>query len=251
MVAHKSQEEASLSGALKKLGARMDPLIGLMDHLPGTRFWIKDLEGRFCWVNTAVVLSRGLSSRTEMIGKSDSDFYEARNANLFRQDDRYVEAGNSIRGRVEELVINHVSCWYSTSKVPLRDRRGRVVATAGLATPVPRPSRGVGDESPLALAIQHMGRHFNEPIKNSVLAKVCGMSLGNFQRQFRDSYRCSPHTYVRELRVRLSCQALVNTAHSLAMIAEAHGFSDQSHFTKEFRRMMKETPRAYRQRFRK
>jgi AraC-like DNA-binding protein len=51
--------------------------------------------------------------------------------------------------------------------------------------------------------------------------------------------------------VRLSCKALGQTGKSLATIAEEHGFADQSHFTKEFRRMMKETPRAYRKRFRK
>ena len=251
MAARRSLDEASLAGALKKLGARMDPIIGLMDQLQGAMFWIKDLKGRFCWVNTAAVLLRGLRSRADLLGRTDLDINAPARANQFRYDDLYVQAGNPIHGRIELLEINHVSQWFSTSKVPLFDGRGRVVGTAGLAIPVTRTDRKAGEGPIMADAIDFIDKHFHESIKNTVLARVCGMSLGNFQRQFRSTYHCSPHTYVRGLRVRLSCQALVHTGHSLAMIAEEHGFSDQSHFTKEFRRMMKETPRAYRQRLRK
>jgi AraC-like DNA-binding protein len=49
--------------------------------------------------------------------------------------------------------------------------------------------------------------------------------------------------------VRLSCNALVFSRRTLAEIAQDHGFSDQSHFTKEFGREMGETPKAYRSRF--
>jgi AraC-like DNA-binding protein len=243
-------ESDSLAAALNKLGARMDPVIQLMDQLHQVFFWIKDTKGCFCWVNTAVVLRRGLRSRAEMIGKSDLDYYEPARANQYRSDDLYVLAGNEIRDRIEEVTVNHIQGWFSTSKVPLRDRRGRVVGTAGLAMPISRPDRATGRGAYLEAAIQYINQHYGEPVKNSVLAKRCGMSLGNFQRQFRATYHCSPHTYVRELRVRLSCRALAQSELSLAAIAEEHGFADQSHFNKEFRRMMGETPRAYRRRFR-
>jgi AraC-like DNA-binding protein len=247
----RSSDEASLAEALGKMGARLDPIIGLLDHLQGAFFWIKDTQGRFRWVNTAVVLRRGLKHRDEMIGKTDLDFFEPARATQFRVDDLYVLAGNTIRGRVEPITVNHGNEWFSTSKVPLRDRRGRVVGTAGLSFRIDRPEGAVGDNRHLAEAVQHIDRHFAEPVKNTTLARVSGMSLGNFQRQFRASYHCSPHAYIRQLRVRLSCKALGQTDKSLATIAEEFGFADQSHFTKEFRRMMKETPRAYRQRFRK
>ena len=198
-----------------------------------------------------IFLLRGVRSRADLIGKTDLDINDPARANQFLADDLYVLAGNPIHGRVEFLRINHVSRWYSTSKVPLRGRGGRVVGTAGLAIPIPPPDQESGEEPNLVAAIQHIDQHFNEPIKNTTLARICGMSLGNFQRQFRAHYHCSPHSYVRGLRVRLSCQALVHSGQSLAAIAEEHGFSDQSHFTKEFRRMMKETPRGYRKRFRK
>jgi len=47
----------------------------------------------------------------------------------------------------------------------------------------------------------------------------------------------------------MSCSPLVFTKKSLAEVASEFGFADQSHFTKEFRRIMDETPSAYRRRF--
>ncbi len=68
------------------------------------------------------------------------------------------------------------------------------------------------------------------------------------RRQFRATYHSSPHDYVRQIRVRMSCSALVFSKKTLAEVANEFGFADQSHFTKEFRRIMGETPRAYRSR---
>ena len=82
------------------------------------------------------------------------------------------------------------------------------------------------------------------------MAQTCGLSPGSFHRQFRDTYLCTPHTYVRQLRVRMSCHALVFSRRPIAAVAAECGFSDQSHFTKEFRRIMGETPRSYRRRHR-
>jgi len=42
---------------------------------------------------------------------------------------------------------------------------------------------------------------------------------------------------------------LVYSEFSIAEVASEYGFSDQSHFAKEFRRIMAETPRQYRTRF--
>ena len=47
----------------------------------------------------------------------------------------------------------------------------------------------------------------------------------------------------------MSCSALVFSQKSLAQIATEFGFADQSHFTKEFRRVIGGTPRDYRARY--
>jgi len=88
-----------------------------------------------------------------------------------------------------------------------------------------------------------VSQHFAEHITNQELAKACGLSVRAFERQFRATYQSSPHDYVRQMRVRMSCSALVFSKKSLAEVASGYGFADQSHFAKEFRRIMGDTPR--------
>ena len=157
-------------------------------------------------------------------------------------------AGERIVGRVELIGrYDHTSRWCSTTKIPLHDPKGRVVGTAGITRPlngVAKTTRG----EPLSLAIQLISEGVGRSVSNLQLAQACGLSLRAFERQFRASYRCTPQHYVRQLRVRLSCHALVNTRKSLADIATEFGFADQSHFNREFRRLLSETPRSYRER---
>ncbi|WP_323183165.1 helix-turn-helix domain-containing protein [Paraburkholderia sp. CNPSo 3076] len=51
---------------------------------------------------------------------------------------------------------------------------------------------------------------------------------------------------MRQLRLDFACTELTRGRLSLAAIAEAAGFADQSHFTRVFRRRMGLTPGAYR-----
>jgi transcriptional regulator GlxA family with amidase domain len=137
-----------------------------------------------------------------------------------------------------------------TSKIPLHDAKGNVVGNAGVTRPLATPGPGATPaDSPLSEAIRHVSQHFAEPITNQELAAACGLSVRALERQFRATYQSSPHDYVRQMRVRMSCSALVFSKKSLAEVASGYGFADQSHFAKEFRRIMGDTPREYRARY--
>jgi AraC-like DNA-binding protein len=69
-------------------------------------------------------------------------------------------------------------------------------------------------------------------------------------RQFRLYYGCSPSTFVRLLRVDWARRALRQTDQALSSIALEAGFADQSHLTREFRRLTGMTPARYRARAR-
>ena len=47
----------------------------------------------------------------------------------------------------------------------------------------------------------------------------------------------------------MASRALVSTRESMARVAIGCGFSDQSHFTREFRRQFGRTPREYREHY--
>lgn len=66
-------------------------------------------------------------------------------------------------------------------------------------------------------------------------------------RQFHRRFGCTISEYVRRLRVARAQSLLTSSEFGLADIALASGFSDQSHFTKAFRRLTDMTPRQYRE----
>lgn len=69
---------------------------------------------------------------------------------------------------------------------------------------------------------------------------------------FRQKYGCTVGEYIRRLRIEFACREIANRKSiSLAEIASASGFSDQSHFTRIFKRETGMTPAAYKKLFSK
>lgn len=78
------------------------------------------------------------------------------------------------------------------------------------------------------------------------LAKVAGVSASHLNRVFKASTGETPHQYVLRQRVERARDALLHTDDSIADIALACGFADQSHLTRSLRRALGLTPRALR-----
>jgi AraC-like DNA-binding protein len=246
----KVPSDPHLLDTLRRIGSAPPEIIELFDYVPDMLFWVKDAEGHYQWVNLAFLLNFNVSSRAEIIGRTDFDFCGNVMANQYRIDDEKVLTGERILSRIELVGrFNHTARWCVTSKIPLHDGKGRIVGTVGVTRSLDHGAPAASDDSPLSAAIRFISQHYSESIGNRQLAKCCGLSLRAFERQFRTVYHLSPHLYVRNLRVRMSCSALVFTRKPLAEIATDSGFADQSHFTKEFGRLMGETPRAYRLRY--
>lgn len=243
-------EKRHLLDHLVHIGIQPPEVIELLDYVDDLLLWMKDAEGHYQWVNTAFLINFNIGSRAEIIGHKDFDICEPVLAHQYRMDDERVLAGERIRSRVELVGrFNHTARWCLTSKIPLHDREGAIVGTVGITRGIENLSdEGIMD-SPLSAAIRHVGQNVSQSTTNAALAKMCGLSVRAFERQFQSAYGVTPHEYVRNLRVRMSCQALVFSQKPLAEIAADFGFADQSHFTKEFRRLMDETPRSYRLRF--
>ena len=80
------------------------------------------------------------------------------------------------------------------------------------------------------------------------LANNCGLSASHFCRAFRRSTGLSPHQWRLHHRVDRAKSLLQDRNHSLAEVALACGFSDQSHFNRIFVRLAGISPGAWRRR---
>jgi AraC-like DNA-binding protein len=78
------------------------------------------------------------------------------------------------------------------------------------------------------------------------LSTRLGVSRFQLIRAFKDRYGLTPEDYRRQLRVERA-RALMRSPRTLADIAFSAGFADQSHMTREFRRLTGLSPGAYRQ----
>ena len=112
-------------------------LDALMEHIPD-QIYFKDAKSRF------VRISRGLSSRwglddpAEAVGKTDFDFFAGEHAQkAFADEQRLLETGEPLVGIEErETWEDGREAWVSTTKVPLRDRDGRIVGLFGISRDV-------------------------------------------------------------------------------------------------------------------
>jgi AraC family transcriptional regulator len=98
----------------------------------------------------------------------------------------------------------------------------------------------------LGRAEEFLRAHFSEHFNLVTVSEAVGVHPVHLARQFRKHYACTAGDYVRRLRVEYACREIGRSHSSLAEIASAAGFSDQSHFSKVFRRFTGMTPAEYR-----
>ena len=100
-----------------------------------------------------------------------------------------------------------------------------------------------------AVTLKRVLDYLNDNLARAVsladLAAVARVSVFHFARQFRGTVGEPPHRYVIRLRVERAKELLREGRLSLAQIAAAAGFADQSHFNRHFKRLEGVTPRQF------
>ena len=78
------------------------------------------------------------------------------------------------------------------------------------------------------------------------LADLARISPFHFCRSFKQSTGLSPHRYILKLRIEEAQRLLKKTTLAISDVANRLGFSDQSHFTMVFRKLVGITPARWR-----
>lgn len=93
-------------------------------------------------------------------------------------------------------------------------------------------------------AVELMRRRLAETLSLEEIAQGAGVSPFHFARQFKAATGHPPHEYLMRLRVDHAQELISRHAQNwtLAAIAAESGFSDQSHMSRHFRRVLGVTP---------
>lgn len=102
----------------------------------------------------------------------------------------------------------------------------------------------------LAQTVEILNSYFSKELDLRSIAKTVGVHPVHLARTFRIHHNRTLGEYVRGLRVEAACRELSLTDAPIAQIALSVGYYDQSHFSKNFKKLMGVTPAQYRAAFR-
>ncbi len=104
----------------------------IFDTLPQRVFW-KDTKFNYLGCNQKFAEDAGFKSTEEVIGKSDFELNWHKSAHLYRADDEVILAGGAPKLKYEESQIrdNGQTIAIRTSKLPLKDKNGRIIGLFG------------------------------------------------------------------------------------------------------------------------
>ena len=117
----------------EKMEYERDLFNALMDNMPDA-IYFKDKASRFIKVSRISCPGMGISSPEELVGMTDFDFSPKEMAKQFLVDDYMVmKSGKPMIGK-EEVMINKIKkTWYSATKVPIRNKDGKVIGLVGIS----------------------------------------------------------------------------------------------------------------------
>ena len=193
----------------------------------------------------------GLDEKDLLSGKSLSAFFHY-DRSLFRRGNEQDSPVQWIRvdsERTQNVLITpplRTSKELRNSEYAMIHSRPRLSTLENLPESIPTPSRGGLPPVVTRRVCDYIEGHLEEKIRLDGLAALAGLSTDHFARAFHQSVGVPPHTYLLRRRLEHVEHMLRDTHAPLSEIAQATGFSDQSHLARHFRRWAGVSPRQVR-----
>lgn len=220
----------------------------LFDALPDVVFFIKDTLGRYLVVNQTLAARCTGGDKTRLIGKRPSEVFPAPLAASYaRQDEMVIKTGQSVEHQLElHIYPGGRAGWCLTTKLALRDDKGRVTGVAGISRDLNAPGNKATGYAELASALKLMQARYTEGLRIEEIARKAGLSVYQFEQRVQKLFQMSPLQLLHKLRLDEATRLLRETDKSLADIAIETGWCDQSAFTRHFSRYAGMSPGKFR-----
>jgi AraC-like DNA-binding protein len=223
-------------------------LEALFDGLPDLVFFVKNRRAEYAVVSQTLVERLRKRGKHELVGRRADEVFPAPLGRSYRaQDEQVLGGGEPIRDRLElHFYPGGRRGWCVTQKLPLRGRDGAISGLYGYSRDLQAANERGEDFSQVAAAVRHIQTHYDEPLRVHELARRAGLSQYQFESRMRRIFRITAGQLIQKVRIDAALERLRASDASVAEIASACGYSDQSAFTRAFRQTVGYSPSEYR-----
>ncbi|SMD15856.1 AraC family transcriptional regulator [Sporomusa malonica] len=100
------------------------------------------------------------------------------------------------------------------------------------------------DNPAVNLAREYIEATYTQNFSLKELSVICNLSPFHLIRIFKERIGVPPHVYLKQVRIKRA-KVLLAKGFSMSFIAQEAGFTDQSHFAKQFKQITGITPKKY------
>lgn len=220
----------------------------LFDCLPDLVFFMKNRRCEYVVVNQTLVERCGRQEKSELIGRRADEVFPAPLGEGYRaQDEAVLRTGAAIRNQLElHFYAPGGRGWCLTNKLPLHDRRRRVIGLVGISKDLRAANERGEDYSAVAEVVRYMQKNFGENLRVKELAARAGLSGYQFEQRIRKLFQITVGQFIQKTRMEAAMRLLRETDDPIAAIALDCGYSDQSAFTRQFRQTVRLSPSKFR-----
>ena len=153
-------------------------LIDMFDYCGHTNLVIKDLESRFVIATQSWVEMVGASSREEIIGKCDYDYFTQYLSDLYVTEDKTVFAGDAYKNR-RWLVPQKKSfvAWCLASKWPILSKSGNAIGLCCTLKHFSKAEAEYEEHSGMPHVVEYIETNYMQEIPIHVLAEIARLSV--------------------------------------------------------------------------
>ncbi len=135
------EEMQSVQEELQRQKEELDFEKSLMDALLTNvpdYIYFKDMNSKFLKSSTSLANAFKLKSPSELVGKSDFDFFDDEHARpAYEDEQKIIKTRKPVINLVEKEVKKDGTVTYvNTTKMPLRDQKGKVIGTFGISSDI-------------------------------------------------------------------------------------------------------------------
>ncbi len=227
--------------------AIIEAMADLLTDVPHVMFCVKDSDGYYVAVNQAFADRVGRLSPADVIGMSATQLFPAELAESYeRQDAQVLSTGQPLRNELELILRRDGSVgWYVTSKTPIGSP-GDPTAIASVSVDLRSSADSAGANAGVAAAVALVRARPTEHLTVADLAEAAALTVSQLDRAIKRALGLSAKQLILRLRLEEAIRQLRTTDASLGQIAGECGYYDQSAFTRQFKKVVRMSPGAYR-----